>query len=181
MRRRDFFHLLGSTAVAWPYEARAQRPPMPVVGFLSLTAVTAWPDLLAAFRQGLAEAGFVEGQNVAIEYRWAENDKDRLLAMAVDLVGRQVAVIVATGGSSAIRAAMQATGTIPIVFTSGADPVAQSFIASLSRPGGNTLNTSLSLSTLTTSGCHGRASPATHHSPRSQCYLGHFNCLSKRS
>ena len=110
---------------------------MPVIGFLSLTAAIAWPDLLAAFRQGLAEAGFVEGQNVAIEYRWAENDRDRLPAMAVDLVGRQVAVIVATGGPSAIRAAMQATRTIPIVFTSGADPVAQSFVASLSRPGGN--------------------------------------------
>ena len=143
MRRRDFSASSAAAAVARSHAARAQRPAMPVIGFLSLAAAVAWPDLLAAFRQGLAEAGFVEGQNVAIEYRWAENDRDRLPAMAVDLVGRQVAVIVATGGPSAIRAAMQATRTIPIVFTSGADPVAQGFVASLSRPGGNVTGATL--------------------------------------
>jgi putative ABC transport system substrate-binding protein len=116
---------------------------MPVIGFLSLAAAITWSDLLAAFRQGLAEAGFVEGQNVAIEYRWAENDRDRLPALAVDLVGRQVAVIAATGGPPAIRAAMQATRTIPIVFTSGADPVAQNLVATLSRPGGNVTGVTL--------------------------------------
>jgi putative tryptophan/tyrosine transport system substrate-binding protein len=143
MRRREFGVLLGGAAAARPLAVRAQQKAIPVIGFLSLTAAIAWPDLLAAFRQGLAEAGFVEGQNAAIEYRWAENDRERLPAMAVDLVSRQVAVIVATGGPSAIRAAMQATRTIPIVFTSGADPVAQSYVASLSRPGGNTTGATL--------------------------------------
>jgi putative ABC transport system substrate-binding protein len=142
MRRRHFV-LIPAGAMTSARGLRAQQTAMPVIGFLSLGAAIAWPDLLAAFRQGLAEAGFVEGQNVAIEYRWAENDRDRLPALAVNLVGRQVAVIVATGGALPIRAAMLATRTIPIVFTTGADPVAEGFVASLSRPGGNATGVTL--------------------------------------
>jgi putative tryptophan/tyrosine transport system substrate-binding protein len=142
MRRRRFVLILAG-ALTSARGLRAQQKAMPVIGFLSLAAAIAWSDLLAAFLQGLAEAGFVEGQNVAIEYRWAENDRGRLSALAVNLAGRQVAVIVATGGPLATRAAMQATRTIPIVFTSGADPVAQGFVASLSRPGGNVTGVTL--------------------------------------
>jgi putative ABC transport system substrate-binding protein len=142
MKRRAFVLVL-SGAMTSARRLRAQQTAMPVVGFLSLGAAITWSDLLAAFRQGLAEAGFVEGKNVAIEYRWAENDRDRLPTLAVNLVDMRVAVIVATGGPLATRAAIQATRTIPIVFTSGADPVAQSFVASLSRPGGNVTGVTL--------------------------------------
>ncbi|MEA2777764.1 MAG: hypothetical protein QOF90_3170 [Acetobacteraceae bacterium] len=142
MKRRAFVLVL-SGAMTSARRLRAQQTAMPVVGFLSLGAAITWSDLLAAFRQGLAEAGFVEGKNVAIEYRWAENDRDRLPTLAVNLVDLRVAVIVATGGPLATRAAIQATRTIPIVFTSGADPVAQSFVASLSRPGGNVTGVTL--------------------------------------
>jgi putative tryptophan/tyrosine transport system substrate-binding protein len=142
MRRRHFVLILAG-AMTSARGLRAQQTAMPVIGFLSLGAAIAWSDLLAAFRQGLAEVGFVEGQNVAIEYRWAENDRDRLPALAADLVGRQVAVIVATGGALAIRAAMLATTAIPVVFTSGADPVAESFVASLGRPGANVTGVTL--------------------------------------
>ena len=142
MRRRAFVLILAG-ALTSPRGLRAQQTAMPVIGFLSLRTAIAGSDLLAAFRQGLAEAGFVEGQNVAIEYRWAENDGDRLPALAANLVGQQVAVIVATGGVLPIRAAMLATRTIPIVFTSGADPVAESFVASLGRPGGNVTGVTL--------------------------------------
>jgi putative tryptophan/tyrosine transport system substrate-binding protein len=141
--RRRAFVLVLSGAMTAARRLRAQQTAMPVVGFLSLGAAITWSDLLAAFRQGLAEAGFVEGKNVAIEYRWAENDRDRLPTLAVNLVDMRVAVIVATGGPLATRAAIQATRTIPIVFTSGADPVAQSFVASLSRPGGNVTGVTL--------------------------------------
>jgi len=139
MRRRDFSWVCVAV-VARSYAVHAQRLE---IGFLSVPAAAAWSDLLTAFRQGLAEAGFVEGQTVAIEYRWADNDRARLPALATDLVSRQVAVIVATGGQAAIRAAMQATTTIPIVFTSGTNPVAQGFVASLSRPGGNATGVTL--------------------------------------
>jgi putative ABC transport system substrate-binding protein len=130
MRRRDFSWVCVAV-VARSYAVHAQRLE---IGFLSVPAAAAWSDLLTAFRQGLAEAGFVEGQTVAIEYRWADNDRARLPALATD---------VATGGQAAIRAAMQATTMIPIVFTSGTNPVAQGFVASLSRPGGNATGVTL--------------------------------------
>jgi putative tryptophan/tyrosine transport system substrate-binding protein len=137
MRRREFVTLLGGAAASWPLAARAQQPAAPVIGFMSARAAGDSTHLVSAFRQGLAETGFIEGQTVKIEFRWAQGDYDRLPALAADLVSRKVAVLVGVGGDVSAVAAAKATRTIPVVFGMGGDPVKVGLVASFNRPGGN--------------------------------------------
>jgi putative ABC transport system substrate-binding protein len=148
MRRRDFITLLGGAAAVWPLAAYGQQPALPVVGFLNAGSPAAFSELALAFRRGLSESGYVEGQNVQIEYRWAEGRYDRLPALAADLVNRRVAVIASTGGPAVVEAAAAATTTVPIVFLSSDFALKTGVIHSLNRPGGNLTGVAMSTGAL---------------------------------
>jgi putative tryptophan/tyrosine transport system substrate-binding protein len=150
LKRRDFITLLGGAAVTWPLAARAQQQPLPVIGFLSSLAQNDQGLIIPGFHQGLNGAGFIEGRSIAIEYRWAEGDYQRLPALAADLVNRKVAVIAAISGTPAALAAKMATTTIPIVFAIGGDPIAPGLVPSLHRPAGNVTGVSFYSSPLVT-------------------------------
>jgi ABC-type uncharacterized transport system substrate-binding protein len=137
MRRRNFIAGIAGSAAAWPLVARAQQPAMPVIGSLYSVSAAAWADNMVGFRRGLGETGFVDGRNVAIEYRWADGQLDRMPAMTSDLIGRKVSVILTGGNDIGVRQVIAATQTIPIVFTTAVDPVSTGLVASLNRPGGN--------------------------------------------
>src|SRR5262245_28466723 len=142
MRRREFIRLLGGTA-AWPITVRAQQSAVPAVGFLSGASPTSWAPFVDGFRKGLSEVGFTEGQNVTIEYRWADGDYNRLSSLVADLIARNVSAILAAGGTGPAKVAKAATSTIPIVFASAADPLAAGVIESINRPGGNVTGVSM--------------------------------------
>jgi putative ABC transport system substrate-binding protein len=148
MRRREFILLIGGGAAAWPFVAFPQQPAVPVIGFLNSTSPIEWAPFVKAFKKGLSEEGYVDGQNVAIEYRWAEGQYNRLPGFAAELVARRVSILVATGGEVAAQAAKSATNIIPIIFTVGGDPVKLGLVASLNRPGGNVTGVNLLTSSL---------------------------------
>ena len=148
MRRREFMTVLGGAAIGWPLAAQGQQPAMPVIGYLQSASPNYYAQFTGAVSQGLNEIGYVEGQNVVIERRSAEGHYDRLAALAAGLVDRQIAVILAAGGSDPAKAAKAATSNIPIVFVSAADPVRTGLVASLNRPGGNVTGVSLLASAL---------------------------------